>query len=198
MMTGPNMAGKSTFLRQNALIAFMAHVGSFVPAKSVRMGCIDRIFTRVGANDDLARGHSTFMVEMLETACILNQATQKSFVILDEVGRGTSTRDGLALAWACVEYMVKHLKCRTLFSTHYHELSELNYLPELRFFTFKITQWNEQIVFFHEITEGVSDQSYGIHVARIAGIPEPIISRAQNLLNQFPEQALFIKNGLPE
>ncbi|WP_207760871.1 DNA mismatch repair protein MutS [Holospora curviuscula] len=187
IMTGPNMAGKSTFLRQNALIAFMAHMGSFVPAKSAKIGCIDRIFTRVGANDDLARGHSTFMVEMLETACILNQATKKSFVILDEVGRGTSTQDGLSLAWACVEYMLENLECRTLFSTHYHELAALNYLPCVRFFTFKITEWNEQIIFFHEVVEGITDQSYGIHVARLAGMPERLLVRAQELLQQFRE-----------
>ena len=196
IMTGPNMAGKSTFLRQNALIAFMAHMGSFVPAKSATIGCIDRIFTRVGANDDLARGQSTFMVEMLETACILNQATKKSFVILDEVGRGTSTQDGLALAWACIEHMVKNIGCRTLFSTHYHELAALSYLPEVRFFTFKITQWNEQIIFFHEVVEGITDQSYGIHVARLAGMPELLLQRAQNLLENFRQEKTLLTHNV--
>lgn len=184
ILTGPNMAGKSTFLRQNALITFMAHVGSFVPAKSARIGLVDRIFTRVGASDDLARGHSTFMVEMIETACILNQATKQSLVILDEVGRGTSTQDGLSIAWACVEYMVERIQCRTLFSTHYHELTGLYYLPSVRFFTFKITEWNGQIIFFHEVVEGSADQSYGIHVARLAGMPEALLQRAEHLIQQ--------------
>jgi DNA mismatch repair protein MutS len=196
ILTGPNMAGKSTFLRQNALITFMAHIGSFVPAKSAHIGLVDRIFTRVGASDDLARGHSTFMVEMIETACILNQATKQSLVILDEVGRGTSTQDGLSIAWACVEYMVEHLQCRTLFSTHYHELVGLNYLPSVRFFTFKITEWNGQIIFFHEVVEGAANQSYGIHIARIAGMPEALLQRAEQLIHQFHAPSPLAKHVL--
>ena len=195
ILTGPNMAGKSTFLRQNALIAFMAHMGSFVPAKSARIGLVDRIFTRVGASDNLAKGHSTFMVEMIETACILNQATAKSLVILDEVGRGTSTQDGVCIAWACVEYMVEHLQCRTLFSTHYHELIGLNYLPSVRFFTFKITEWNGQIIFFHEMVEGYADQSYGIHVARLAGMPEAVLKRAECLIKEFHSPIPLMQQG---
>lgn len=183
ILTGPNMAGKSTFLRQNALIALLAHIGSFVPANTARIGIIDRIFSRVGASDDLARGHSTFMVEMIETATILNKATIHSFVILDEVGRGTSTHDGLALAWACVEYLDQCLPCRTFFATHYHELSALQHMEKLGFYTMEIKEWERKIVFFHKIKQGVADKSYGLNVARLAGIPEVIIHRAEAILS---------------
>ncbi|MBM3631814.1 MAG: DNA mismatch repair protein MutS [Alphaproteobacteria bacterium] len=183
ILTGPNMAGKSTFLRQNALIALLAHVGSFVPATTAHIGIIDRIFSRVGASDDLARGHSTFMVEMIETATILNKATTQSFVILDEVGRGTSTHDGLALAWACIEYLDQHLPCRTFFATHYHELSGLQHMEKLGFYTMEIKEWERKVVFFHKIKPGVADQSYGLNVARLAGIPDAIIHRAEAILS---------------
>ena len=183
ILTGPNMAGKSTFLRQNALIALLAHMGSFVPATRAHMGIIDRIFSRVGASDDLARGHSTFMVEMIETATILNKATTQSFVILDEVGRGTSTHDGLALAWACIEYLDQSLPCRTFFATHYHELGALQHMEKLGFYTMEIKEWDRKVVFFHKIKQGVADQSYGLNVARLAGIPEAIIHRAEAILS---------------
>jgi DNA mismatch repair protein MutS len=190
ILTGPNMAGKSTFLRQNALIALMAHIGSFVPADSAHIGLIDRLFSRVGASDDLARGHSTFMIEMLETATILNQATVHSFVILDEVGRGTSTYDGLSLAWACAEYVAQNLRCRTLFATHYHELAHLKGVPEVDFYTLKIKEWNREIIFLHKVIPGVADRSYGLHVARMAGIPEAVLHRAENLLSILEKQSL--------
>jgi len=183
ILTGPNMAGKSTFLRQNALIALLAHIGSFVPADSAQIGIIDHIFSRVGASDDLARGRSTFMVEMIETATILNRASAQSFVILDEVGRGTSTYDGLALAWACIEYLAQSLGCRTFFATHYHELSALKSLPKLGFHTMEIKEWEGKIIFFHKIKPGIADGSYGINVARLAGIPESIIHRAEAVLS---------------
>ena len=182
LLTGPNMAGKSTFLRQNALIALMAHMGSFVPASSAHIGIVDRIFSRVGASDDLARGYSTFMVEMIETASILNQATDKSLVILDEVGRGTATYDGLSLAWACIEHLLEPLQCRTLFATHYHELAALSGLKGLAFYTLKVKEWEKNIVFLHEIVPGVADRSYGLHVARLAGIPESVLHRAETIL----------------
>lgn len=185
LLTGPNMAGKSTFLRQNALIVLLAHIGSFVPAESACIGLVDRIFTRVGAADDLGRGRSTFMVEMIETATILNQATAKSFVIFDEVGRGTSTYDGLALAWAVLEHLAQLLPCRTLFATHYHELGQLNTLTRVAFYTLKVSEWEQNIVFFHEIMPGIAQKSYGIHVARLAGVPEAIVHRAEALLQEF-------------
>jgi DNA mismatch repair protein MutS len=188
VMTGPNMAGKSTFLRQNALIALLAHIGSFVPADKSHIGIIDRIFSRVGASDDLARGHSTFMVEMVETAIILNQATEKSFVILDEVGRGTSTYDGLSIAWACVEYLAQRIRCRTLFATHYHELAALKDFETIAFYTLKIKEWERNIVFFHEVIPGVADRSYGVHVARLAGIPDSVIDRAEAILKKLEEE----------
>ena len=172
LLTGPNMAGKSTFLRQNALIALMAHMGMYVPAKKAHIGLIDRIFSRVGASDDLARGRSTFMVEMTETATILNQATPRSFVILDEIGRGTATFDGLSLAWACVEHLVHVNRTRSLFATHYHELTSLEKsLEEVSCYTVKIREWEDQIIFLHEITKGTADKSYGIHVGKLAGLP---------------------------
>jgi len=183
LLTGPNMAGKSTFLRQNALIALMAHMGMYVPAQKVHIGMIDRIFSRVGASDDLARGRSTFMVEMTETATILNQATPRSFVILDEIGRGTATFDGLSIAWACVEYLVHVTHARSLFATHYHELTSLEKsLPEVTCHTVKIKEWEDQIIFLHQITKGTADKSYGIHVGKLAGLPPSVVKRAEEVL----------------
>lgn len=183
LITGPNMAGKSTYLRQNALIVILAQMGSFVPARSARLGIVDRLFSRVGASDDLAAGHSTFMVEMIETATILHQATQRSFVILDEIGRGTATYDGLAIAWAVVEALIQKNQCRTLFATHYHELTNLaKEHPELVCKTMRIQEWEDKLVFLHEVIDGTADKSYGIHVAALAGLPEPVIARAQQLL----------------
>jgi DNA mismatch repair protein MutS len=183
ILTGPNMAGKSTFLRQNALIVLMAHMGSFVPADFASMTLSDRLFSRVGASDDLARGQSTFMIEMVETATILNQATCHSFVILDEVGRGTATYDGLALAWAIVEYLVQHVQCRALFATHYHELRLLQGRLPVAFYTLRITQWQRDVVFFHEVVQGLAQGSFGLHVARLAGVPESVLGRAQHILS---------------
>ncbi|MDR2412334.1 MAG: DNA mismatch repair protein MutS [Holosporales bacterium] len=182
LLTGPNMAGKSTYLRQNALITLMAHMGFFVPAESARIGLMDRLFSRIGAADDLAQGHSTFMVEMTETAAILNQATSHSFVILDEVGRGTATYDGLSLAWAIVEYL-HQMRIRTLFATHYHELTQLkDTLSRLSCATLRIQEWQETIVFFHEVIAGASDRSYGLYVAKRAGFPAEVLIRAQEIL----------------
>lgn len=183
LLTGPNMAGKSTFLRQNALIALMAQMGSFVPAKSAAIGLVDRLFSRVGASDDLARGRSTFMVEMVETAAILNQATEKSLVILDEIGRGTATFDGLSIAWACVEHLHEVNKCRSLFATHYHELNSLTAkLGNLSSHSMQVKEWKGDIIFLHSVGSGSADRSYGIHVARLAGLPEAVIVRAQDIL----------------
>lgn len=183
LLTGPNMAGKSTFLRQNALIAILAQMGSYVPAASAHIGIIDRLFSRVGAADDLARGQSTFMVEMVETAAILNQATERSLVILDEIGRGTATFDGLSIAWACVEQLHEVTKCRALFATHYHELTALQVrLNALRCYSLAVKEWEGDIVFLHTVVEGAADQSYGIHVAKLAGLPSNVVSRAQEIL----------------
>jgi DNA mismatch repair protein MutS len=183
VLTGPNMAGKSTFLRQNALIAILAHVGSFVPAKLAHIGVIDKIFSRVGAADDLARGRSTFMVEMIETATILNQATEKSLVILDEIGRGTSTYDGLSIAWACLEYLHNKIKCRGLFATHYHELTALEKtLSHLSCHSMQVKEWDHKIIFLHSVAKGAADRSYGIHVAQLAGLPSDVTQRAQMIL----------------
>jgi DNA mismatch repair protein MutS len=185
LMTGPNMAGKSTFLRQNALIVILAHMGSFVPATAATIGLTDRIFSRVGAADDLARGRSTFMVEMVETATILHQATDKSFVILDEIGRGTSTFDGVSLAWATAEYLHNKIKCRSLFATHYHELISLEKrLPHLVCYTMQIKEWENKIIFLHRIKKGAANKSYGIHVAELAGLPKPVIQRARDVLRE--------------
>src|SRR4051794_1948028 len=183
LLTGPNMAGKSTFLRQNALIAVMAQVGSFVPADHCRIGVVARLFSRVGAADDLARGRSTFMVEMVETAAILNQAGPRALVILDEIGRGTATFDGLSIAWACVEHLHEVTRCRALFATHYHELTALaSKLARLSCHTMRIKEWQSEVVFLHEVAAGSADRSYGIHVARLAGLPEPVIARAEQVL----------------
>lgn len=189
LLTGPNMAGKSTFLRQNALIAIMAQMGSYVPAKSAKIGVIDKIFSRVGASDDLARGRSTFMVEMVETAAILNRAGERSFVILDEIGRGTATFDGLSIAWAVVEQLAEINKCRTIFATHYHELTKLyNRLAGLSLHCMKIKEFNGDVVFMHEVVEGAADRSYGIHVAKLAGLPELTIRRAEQVLGLLEEE----------
>ncbi len=183
LLTGPNMAGKSTFLRQNALIAIMAQIGSFVPAEEAYIGTIDKLFSRVGASDDLARGRSTFMVEMVETATILNQATERSLVILDEIGRGTATYDGLSIAWAVVEHVHNKNKCRALFATHYHELTSLtSQLSSLACYTMRVKEWEGNVVFLHEVMRGAADRSYGIHVAKLAGLPKTVISRAGEVL----------------
>ena len=183
LVTGPNMAGKSTFLRQNALIAVLAQTGAFVPAEAAEIGIVDRLFSRVGAADDLASGRSTFMVEMVETAAILNRATPRSLVILDEIGRGTATYDGLAIAWAVVEHLHDVNRCRTLFATHYHELKSLTArLPALALYTMKIREWKGELVFLHEVVPGTADRSYGIHVAKLAGLPRAVIARAETVL----------------
>ena len=183
LVTGPNMAGKSTFLRQNALIAILAQIGSFVPAQSARIGVVDRLFSRVGAADDLARGRSTFMVEMVETASILNQAGPKSFVILDEIGRGTATFDGLSIAWAALEHLHEVNRCRALFATHFHELTALaQKLPALACHTMRVKEWQGDVVFLHEVAPGTADRSYGIHVARLAGLPDSVTARADEVL----------------
>jgi DNA mismatch repair protein MutS len=183
LVTGPNMAGKSTFLRQNALIAVLAQMGSFVPARSARIGIVDRLFSRVGAADDLARGRSTFMVEMVETAGILNQATPRSLVILDEIGRGTATFDGLSIAWAVVEYLHEVSQCRALFATHYHELTALaGRLSEVASVTMEVREWKDEIVFLHKVKPGAADRSYGIQVAKLAGLPAPVTQRAAEVL----------------
>ena len=183
LITGPNMAGKSTFLRQNALIIIMAQIGMYVPAENATIGIVDKIYSRVGAADDLARGQSTFMVEMVETATILNNATDKSFVILDEIGRGTATYDGLSIAWAVIEYLHNFNKCRSLFATHYHELTTLKEsLANLVCFTMKVKEWNNTIIFMHEVIPGNADRSYGIHVGKLAGLPNEVTKRAQQIL----------------
>ena len=183
LVTGPNMAGKSTFLRQNALIAALAQMGSYVPAKRAHIGVVDRLFSRVGAADDLARGRSTFMVEMVETAAILNQATERSLVILDEIGRGTATFDGLSIAYACVEHLNDVNRSRTLFATHFHELTQLSQtLPRLFNLTMRVREWKGSLVFLHEVAPGAADRSYGIQVARLAGLPTSVIKRARSVL----------------
>ncbi|HEX4120171.1 MAG TPA: DNA mismatch repair protein MutS, partial [Verrucomicrobiae bacterium] len=191
LITGPNMAGKSTFIRQVALIALMAHAGSFVPAASARIDLVDRIFTRIGASDDLTRGQSTFMVEMSETANILNNSTKRALIILDEIGRGTSTFDGLSLAWSIVEHLHNVVGAKTLFATHYHELTELaGRLARVRNCNVAVREWNEQIVFLRKIIEGATDKSYGIQVARLAGVPKPVLERAKEILRNLEESEL--------
>jgi DNA mismatch repair protein MutS len=183
LITGPNMSGKSTFIRQVALLTLLAQMGGFVPARKARVGIADRIFTRVGASDDLGRGQSTFMVEMTEAANILNNATPRSLVILDEIGRGTSTYDGVSLAWAITEYLHNHAGCRALFATHYHELAQLaETLTQLRNYNVLVREWQDEIVFLHKIAAGSADKSYGIHVARLAGMPEEVLDRARTVL----------------
>src|SRR6266850_715655 len=189
LITGPNMAGKSTFLRQNALIALLAQIGSFVPATRARIGIVDRLFSRVGAADDLARGRSTFMVEMVETAVILNQASERSLVILDEIGRGTATFDGLSIAWAAIEHLHEANRCRALFATHYHELTALSAkLPRLFNATVRVKEWQGDVVFLHEVLPGSADRSYGIQVARLAGLPPAVIARAKSVLAKLEAQ----------
>jgi DNA mismatch repair protein MutS len=179
------MAGKSTFLRQNALIAILAQIGSFVPARAAHIGVIDRLFSRVGAADDLARGHSTFMVEMVETAAILNQAGARSLVILDEIGRGTATFDGLSIAWATIEHLHEANRCRALFATHFHEMTALAAkLPRLHNATMRVKEWHGDVVFLHEVIAGAADRSYGIQVAKLAGLPPSVIERAKTVLAQ--------------
>ncbi len=188
LVTGPNMAGKSTFLRQNALIAILAQMGAFVPAESAHIGVVDRLFSRVGASDDLARGRSTFMVEMVETAAILNRATDKSLVILDEIGRGTATFDGLAIAWAAVEHLHAVNRSRALFATHYHEMTALaGRLDSVTCVTMRVSEWKDSIVFLHEVARGAADRSYGIHVAKLAGLPSAVIARAEEVLRALEE-----------
>ena len=179
------MGGKSTFLRQNALIAILAQIGSYVPAQSAHIGIVDRLFSRVGASDDLARGRSTFMVEMVETAAILNQAGERSLVILDEIGRGTATFDGLSIAWAAIEYLHEMNRCRAIFATHYHEMTALaGKLPRLHNVTMRVKEWEGDVVFLHEVARGAADRSYGVQVARLAGLPDAVVQRARDVLHQ--------------
>ena len=197
VITGPNMSGKSTYIRQTALLVIMAQAGSFIPAKEARTGLVDRIFTRVGASDELVRGQSTFMVEMTETANIINNATDKSLVILDEVGRGTSTYDGLSLAWAITEHIANNIKCRTLFATHYHELTELAELfTNVKNCNVAVREWMDEVVFLHKILPGGTDKSYGIHVAKLAGVPKPILERSNEILEEL--EAAFQKEATGE
>ena len=198
VITGPNMAGKSTYIRQVALLILLAQMGSFIPAKEAVIGTVDRIFTRVGASDELSRGQSTFMVEMNETANILNNATERSLIILDEVGRGTSTFDGVSIAWAITEYIYQYIHARTLFATHYHELTELALLfAGIKNFNIAVKEWGDEIIFLRKIVEGGTDKSYGIHVARLAGIPREVIQRARIILNNL-EAATLDVNGKPK
>ncbi len=198
LITGPNMAGKSTFLRQNALIAIMAHMGCYVPADEATIGVIDKCFSRVGAADDLARGQSTFMVEMLETATILNQATSRSLVILDEIGRGTATYDGMAIAGAVVEHLHNHINCRALFATHYHELTKLaGRLSSLSCYTMLVKEWQGEVKFLHQVGRGIANKSYGVHVAALAGLPPIVIKRAKHLLQEMENYAVNNHHDLP-
>jgi DNA mismatch repair protein MutS len=203
LLTGPNMAGKSTYLRQNALIAILAQMGSFVPASAAHIGLIDRVFSRVGAADDLARGRSTFMVEMVETAAILNQAGPRALVILDEIGRGTATFDGLSIAWAAVEFLHDGAGCRTLFATHYHELTGLaERLEGLANASMLVREHQGELVFLHEVGPGAADRSYGIHVAQLAGLPPVVVERARVVLglleeNRAASQVAPALDGLP-
>jgi DNA mismatch repair protein MutS len=191
LITGPNMAGKSTYIRQVALLTLLAHTGSFIPAAEARIDLVDRIFTRIGASDDLARGQSTFMVEMCETANILNNSSARSLIVLDEIGRGTSTFDGLSLAWSIVEHLHNQIGAKTLCATHYHELTELAArLPRLKNFNVAVREWHDQIVFLRKIVEGGTDKSYGIQVARLAGVPKPVLERAKEILRNLEESEL--------
>ena len=190
IVTGPNMAGKSTYLRQNALLAILAQSGCFVPARSFSLGMVDRIFSRVGASDDLARGRSTFMVEMIETAAILNQSTQRAFVIMDEVGRGTATFDGLAIAWASAEHLHEKNRCRAIFATHYHELTELaEKLDHAANASLRAKEWNGDLIFLHDVQAGAADKSYGVQVARLAGMPRSVVKRAETVLKRLEKEA---------
>ncbi len=192
LLTGPNMAGKSTFLRQNALAVILAQAGLPVPAEAARIGVVDRLFSRVGAADDLARGRSTFMVEMTETAAILHQAGPRSLVVVDEIGRGTATLDGLAIAWAVLEGLHSTIRCRTIFATHFHELAGLaGRLPRLAPHTMRVKEWKGGVVFLHEVAEGAAGRSWGVHVAELAGVPASVVKRAASLL------AMLERNGGP-
>lgn len=191
ILTGPNMAGKSTYMRQVALIALMAQIGSFVPASKTKVGITDRIFTRIGASDFISKGQSTFMVEMIETANILNNASEKSLIILDEIGRGTSTFDGISIAWAVAEYIAKNIRARTLFATHYNELSELTLtLDNVKNYNISVKEWGDEIIFLRKIMPGPADKSYGIHVARLAGLPSEVINRAREVLTSFEKDEM--------
>ena len=197
IITGPNMAGKSTYMRQVALIALMAQVGSFVPASFAHIGIVDKIFTRVGASDDLSMGQSTFMVEMTEVANILKDATGDSLIILDEIGRGTSTYDGLSIAWAVATYIADKEKCgaKTLFATHYHELTELeNEVEGVKNYSIAVKEKGEDIIFLRKIIEGGTDESYGIHVAKLAGVPAPVVKKANEILKSL-ERKSILKQG---
>jgi DNA mismatch repair protein MutS len=194
LITGPNMSGKSVFIRQAALLTLLAQVGSYVPAREARVGIVDRIFTRVGAGDELSRGQSTFMVEMTEAANILNNATARSLVILDEIGRGTSTYDGVSLAWAITEHLHDVIGCRALFATHYHELAQLaDSLTGLRNYSVLVREWRDEIVFLHKIAAGNADKSYGIHVAQLAGVPREVIERAREVLGELETHSVSAK-----
>lgn len=198
IITGPNMAGKSTYMRQTALIVLLAQIGSFVPASYAEIGIADRIFTRIGASDFIARGQSTFMVEMIETANILNNATNRSLIILDEVGRGTSTFDGISIAWAIAEYIVQNIKARTLFATHYHELTELaKKYDSIKNYNIQVKEWGEEIIFLRKIAPGSADKSYGIHVAQLAGLPEKILQRAREVLDELQNKQLSKYKPMP-
>jgi DNA mismatch repair protein MutS len=199
LVTGPNMAGKSTYLRQNALIAILAQMGSFVPARRAKIGAVDRLFSRVGAADDIARGRSTFMVEMVETAAILNQASERALVILDEIGRGTATFDGLSIAWATIEHLHETNRCRALFATHFHELTALAArLPRLFNATVRVKEWEGEVVFLHEVVPGAADRSYGIQVAKLAGLPPAVIERAKVVLTKLEAEERASPRGFDE
>ncbi|VAV99522.1 DNA mismatch repair protein MutS, partial [hydrothermal vent metagenome] len=196
LITGPNMAGKSTFLRQNALIALIAQMGGFVPARAAHVGVVDRLFSRVGASDDLARGRSTFMVEMVETAAILNQSGERSLVILDEIGRGTATYDGLSIAWAAVEHIHEVNRCRALFATHYHEMTSLSSkLDNLALHYMKVKDWQGEVIFLHEVAAGAADRSYGIQVAKLAGLPGVVVARAEQVLHSLEQGGQGVASG---
>ena len=193
ILTGPNMAGKSTYMRQNALIAILAQIGSFVPADYAQIGIIDKIFTRVGASDDLTLGKSTFMVEMTETACILNNATEKSLILIDEIGRGTSTYDGVAIAWSVAEYIANQIKARCIFATHYHELNVMTKTyPQIKNYRITVSEENGKIEFLRKIVQGGASKSYGIQVAKMAGLPNFVISRSEELMRRMQKD--FSKN----
>jgi len=197
LITGPNMAGKSVYIRQVALLTLMAQMGGFVPSQKARIGLADRIFTRVGASDELNRAQSTFMVEMIEAANILNNATDRSLVILDEIGRGTSTYDGVSLAWAIAEFLHDQVGCRALFATHYHELAQLaERLPALRNYNVLVREVEDQIVFLHQIAPGSADKSYGIHVARLAGVPAEVLDRANEVLKELESRHVETRRPL--
>jgi DNA mismatch repair protein MutS len=198
IITGPNMAGKSTYMRQVALLVLLAQTGSFIPAKDARIGVVDRVFTRIGASDAITRGQSTFMVEMIETANIMNNATTRSLILLDEIGRGTSTFDGISIAWAVVEYLAKNVKARTLFATHYHELTELALCFDgIKNLNVAVKEWGDEIIFLRKIEEGPADKSYGIQVARLAGLPDDTIQRAKEVLSNL-EKAELNELGAPK